>query len=226
MSIEELRKDSEEFTKLLSEATRQRVKDALIHAKAEVDREIVTLEFKAKQAEERKEQGPRRYFCELTEYGWDQSDKFVKIFITLGGVQNLDESSVVTKFTEKSLNVNVLNLHGKDYGLVINNLLEPIDVVKSYRKIKTGMIAIYLKKVNENRHWSCLTSIQKRLKEQQDSELKSSDSDNPSDALVNIMKKMYQTGDTKTKQMIAKAWTESQEKIHKGDGSGLDLPTI
>ncbi|XP_065365053.1 calcyclin-binding protein [Calliphora vicina] len=226
MSIEELRQDSEEFSKLLGEATRQRVKDALIHAKAEVDREIVTLEFKAKQAEESKEQGPRRYFSELTEYGWDQSDKFVKIFITLGGVQNLDESAVVTKFTENSMNVNVSNLHGKDYGLVINNLLEPIDVVKSYRKIKTGMIAIYLKKATEGRHWSCLTSIQKRLKEHQDTELKSSDSDNPSDALVNIMKKMYMTGDTKTKQMIAKAWTESQEKIHKGDASSLDLSSM
>lgn len=168
-----------------------------------------------------------RYFSELTEYGWDQSDKFVKLFITLGGVQNLDESAVETKFTDRSLNVHVTNLHGKDYGLVINNLLEPIDVVKSYRKIKTGMIAIYLKKVNEGRHWSCLTSIHKRLKDQQDSEMKSTaDSDNPSDALVNIMKKMYQTGDSKTKQMIAKAWTESQEKIHRGDASTLDLPSM
>lgn len=56
----QLRKDSEELAKLLAEATRQRVKDALIHAKAEVDREIVTLEMKAKHAEERKEQGPKR----------------------------------------------------------------------------------------------------------------------------------------------------------------------
>ena len=167
-----------------------------------------------------------RYFSELTEYGWDQSDKFVKIFITLAGVENLDESAIVTKFTENSLNVNVNNLRDKDYGLVINNLLEPIDVVKSYRKIKTGMIAVYLKKAKEGNHWSCLTSIHKRLKEQADSEMKSSDSDNPSDALVNIMKKMYQSGDSKTKQMIAKAWTESQEKIHKGDGSNIDLSSM
>ena len=55
-----MRKDSEEFTKLLEQTSRRRVKDALIHAKAEVDREIVTLEIKAKQAEERKEQTPRR----------------------------------------------------------------------------------------------------------------------------------------------------------------------
>ncbi|GBP13014.1 hypothetical protein EVAR_73996_1 [Eumeta japonica] len=46
-------------------------------------------------------------------------------------------------------------------------------------------------------------------------------SKNPEDALVNILKKCTNQGDTKTKQMIAKAWTESQEKIHKGDGGGL-----
>lgn len=56
----QLRKDSEEFTRLLGEATRKRVKDSLTQAKAEVDREIVTLEIKAKQAEERKEHGPKR----------------------------------------------------------------------------------------------------------------------------------------------------------------------
>lgn len=56
----QLRKDSEEFAKLLTEVSRKRVKDALTQGKAEVDREIVNLEIKAKQAAERKEQGPKR----------------------------------------------------------------------------------------------------------------------------------------------------------------------
>ncbi|XP_013102096.1 calcyclin-binding protein [Stomoxys calcitrans] len=212
---EELRKDSEEICKLLAEATRKRVKDALVKAKAEVDREIVNLEMKEKQAAERKEAGPKRFYVELKEYGWDQSDKFVKIFVTLAGIQNIDESSVVIHFTENSLNLNINNFNGKDHVLVVNNLLHPIDVAKSYRKVKTDMVAIYMKKTLEGQHWPCLTSIEKRLKDQADHELKQS-SENPSDALVNIMKKMYNQGDSTTKQMIAKAWTESQEKIAKG----------
>lgn len=157
-----------------------------------------------------------RYYNELTEYGWDQSDKFVKIFVTLDGVQNLDESSVTITFTDSSMILNVKNLNGKDYGLVVNNLLFKIDVAKSYRKIKTGMVAIYMKKSLEGQNWRCLTSFEKRLKDQHDAELKSTAED-PSGALVNIMKKMYNEGDTKTKQMVAKAWVESQEKIGKGE---------
>lgn len=44
----------------MAEATRKRVKDALVKAKAELDREIVNLEMKEKQAAERKEAGPKR----------------------------------------------------------------------------------------------------------------------------------------------------------------------
>jgi len=98
-------------------------------------------------------------------------------------------------------------------------------VEKSYRKIKTNTVAIYLKKVKEDEHWDVLTAIQKRLKQKQDSEL-SKDSDNPESALVNIMKKMYNEGDSKTKQMIAKAWTESQDKAKFGKETGGGLDTL
>uniref|UniRef100_A0A1A9WA24 Calcyclin-binding protein n=1 Tax=Glossina brevipalpis TaxID=37001 RepID=A0A1A9WA24_9MUSC len=211
MSSEELKKDSEELAKFIGEATRKRVKDALTTAKAEVDREIVNLEMKAKHAEERKHVQAKRYITELTEYAWDQSDKFVKLFVSLDGVQNLDESAVVVKFTESTMNLHVNNLNEKDYGLIVNNLLEPIDVVKSYRKIKNGLVAIYLKKVEEGKTWSSLTTIQKRLKDIQNQDMMP-DKEDPQDALFKIMKKMYLQGDTKTKQMIAKTWTECQEK--------------
>lgn len=125
-------------------------------------------------------------------------------------------------YTPNSLQLHVRDLQGKDFGLTVNNLLHSIDVEKSYRKIKTDMVAIYLQKV-EDKHWDVLTAIQKRLKQKKDSEL-SKDGDNPESALVNIMKKMYNDGDSKTKQMIAKAWTESQDKakLGKETGGGLD----
>jgi len=163
-----------------------------------------------------------RYLHELTDYGWDQSAKFVKLFITLNGVQGCTEENVTVTYTPNSLQLHVRDLQGKDFGLTVNNLLHSIDVEKSYRKIKTDMVAIYLQKV-EDKHWDVLTAIQKRLKQKKDSEL-SKDGDNPESALVNIMKKMYNDGDSKTKQMIAKAWTESQDKakLGKETGGGLD----
>lgn len=159
---------------------------------------------------------PHRYLVELNEYAWDQSDKFVKLFVTLEGVQNIDESNVVVTFNENSMVLHVSDLNGKDYGLTINNLLDNINVEKSYRKVKQGMVSIYMNKNKEGKHWDHLTTIQKRLKQKSDDEFKNIDDANPENALVNIMKKMYNSGDSKTKQMIAKAWTEGQQKAHLG----------
>ncbi|XP_067635115.1 calcyclin-binding protein [Eurosta solidaginis] len=227
MSMEELQKDIAEFSKLINEAERSRVRNVLVAAKADAEKEIVNLEIKVKIAEERKANGAgllsKRYLVELSEYAWDQSDKFVKLFVTLDGVKNIDESNVGVTFSERSMVLHVSDLNGKDYGLTINNLLEKIVAEKSYLKVKTDMIALYLKKAVEGKHWECLTSIQKRIKQKSDEEFKNIGNDSsPEDGLVNIMKRMYNSGDTKTKQMIAKAWTESQQKAHMGMGGLQD----
>ncbi|KAH8341735.1 hypothetical protein KR074_011003 [Drosophila pseudoananassae] len=217
-----MKSDVAEFAALLAEAKSARVKGVLTAGKAEAEREIVNLEIKARLAAERASAGTgdaKRYLVELTDYGWDQSPKFVKLFITLNGVQGCEEDNVTVNYTENSLQLHVRDLSGKDYGLSVNNLLHAIDVEKSYRKIKTDMVAIYLKKANEGENWDVLTSIQKRLKQKQDSDM-AKDTENPESALVNIMKKMYNDGDSKTKQMIAKAWTESQEKAKFGKELG------
>ncbi|XP_017116190.1 calcyclin-binding protein [Drosophila elegans] len=226
MSLEQLKSDVAEFAAFLEQAKSARVKGVLTTAKAEAERQIVNLEMKARIAAERQAAGSseaKRYLHELTDYGWDQSPKFVKLFITLNGVQGCKEEDVTVNYTTNSLQLHVRDLQGKDFGLSVNNLLHGIDVEKSYRKIKTDMVAIYLKKAKEGENWDVLTAIQKRLKQKQDTEM-SKDSDNPESALVNIMKKMYNDGDTKTKQMIAKAWTESQDKVKLGKetGGGLD----
>ncbi|XP_053947811.1 calcyclin-binding protein [Anastrepha ludens] len=218
MSMEELRQDVTELNKLLEGVIRPRIRNTLLAAKAEIEKEIVTLEMKEHLATQKKAGGavatPKRYLVELTEYAWDQSDKFVKLFVTLDGVQNIDESNVDVTFNENSLVLKVSDLKGKDYGLTINNLLDSINIEKSYRKVKNDMVAIYLKKNEEGKHWDHLTTIQKRLKQKSDAEFENSEDASPENALVNIMKKMYNSGDSKTKQMIAKAWTEGQQKAH------------
>lgn len=91
----------------------------------------------------------KRYRCELTQYAFDQSDKFVKLFVTLDGVQACPEANVKVVFTESSITLAVLDLNNKDYQLTINNLLEPIITAASHRKIKSDMVVIYAKKRNE-----------------------------------------------------------------------------
>jgi calcyclin binding protein len=117
------------------------------------------------------------------------------------------------------LELRIIDLEQKDYVFVINNLLEDIIEEKSYRKIKTDMVAIYLKKSKEGVKWDYVTTIEKRIKEKKANDLTDSadveNNDDPGAGLMNIMKKMYQSGDTEMKQVIAKAWTEAQEKRDK-----------
>jgi len=160
----------------------------------------------------------KRYEVELTNYGWDQSDKFIKLFVTLDGVHGASEEDVQAVFNPSSIVLQIKGVNNKDFKLNIINLLEPIDVEKSYRKIKTNMVTIYAKKVKEGSKWSHLTTIEQRLKAAKDKLLNDStddadiDSKDPTAGLMNIMKKMYQSGDAETKRMISKAWTEGAEK--------------
>lgn len=99
---------------------------------------------------------PKRYECEITNYAWDQSDKFVKFFLTLDGVQDAAEENVIVTFTPNSIQLKVVNVQNKDHKFEIKHLLYDIDVEKSYRKIKTNSVAIYAKKASEGKDWSLL----------------------------------------------------------------------
>lgn len=94
----------------------------------------------------------KRYESEISNYAWDQSDKFMKFFIALDGVQNASEENVVVTFTPNSILLKVADVQGKDYKFEVKNLLNEIDVEKSYRKIKTNSVAIYAKKAQEGKY--------------------------------------------------------------------------
>lgn len=64
--------------------------------------------------------------------------------------------------------------------------------------------------------WSHLTITEKRLADVKKSSMENDlemNKDDPGSGLMKIMQSMYEKGDADTKRMIAKAWTEGQEKI-------------
>uniref|UniRef100_U5ENM9 Calcyclin-binding protein n=1 Tax=Corethrella appendiculata TaxID=1370023 RepID=U5ENM9_9DIPT len=217
--MEELTKDIEELKLLEEKACRQRSKNLLLIERRKLETELINLRETSIAAESKtKTTVPptnRRTRIDLKEYAWDQSDKFTKIFISIDGVHKLPEDSVIVNFTEKSMNLLVTDLNNKDYTFVVNNLLEAIDVEKSYRKVKTDMIAIYMKKVKEGSKWSYMTQTEKRLKDSKmadTSDALADNKDDPSAGLMNVIKKMYDSGDDEMKRMINKAWHEGQTK--------------
>lgn len=149
--------DIAELDSIVNQLKRQRNIDAISLQKKRLETELSNL--RSQLAAEQKPANavtstatnitPKRYESEITNYAWDQSDKFVKFFIGLDGVHNASEENIVVTFTTNSILLKALDIQNKDYKFEVNSLLYEIDVEKSYRKIKTNSIAIYAKKAAE-----------------------------------------------------------------------------
>ncbi|XP_058877688.1 calcyclin-binding protein-like [Acipenser ruthenus] len=223
-NIAQLQSDLDEVNVLLEKAVRKRVQDVLTAEKKMIEREIVRKQQQQQQHQllKQKDSGDsektllpstsRGYAVKINNYGWDQSDKFVKIYITLNGVHKIPADNIQTNFTERSFEVLVKDLEGKHYQMNINNLLSTIDAQESFRKVKTDMVLVMCKKKTQQK-LDFLTQVEKKMN---DKKRPSSDADtDPNDGLMNILKKMYDEGNDEMKRTINKAWTESREKQNK-----------
>uniref|UniRef100_A0A8B9C9B6 Calcyclin binding protein n=1 Tax=Anser brachyrhynchus TaxID=132585 RepID=A0A8B9C9B6_9AVES len=129
----------EEVKELLVKATRKRVRDVLVAEKHKLELEIKNQPLpKPKDVVEEEKSTLGGYTVKINNYGWDQSDKFIKIYISLNGVQKLPAENVQVNFTERSFDLLVKNLNGKNYTMTFNNLLKPISVEGSSRKVSAS----------------------------------------------------------------------------------------
>jgi calcyclin binding protein len=68
-------------------------------------------------------------------------------------------------------------------------------------------------------NWQYMTITEKRIKDMKNDDMvdhtEGADASDPGAGLMNLMKKMYQSGDSDMKKVIAKAWTEAQDKRDK-----------
>ncbi|EFB16958.1 hypothetical protein PANDA_005165, partial [Ailuropoda melanoleuca] len=155
------------------------------------------------------------YTVKISNYGWDQSDKFAKISVTLTGVHQVPTENVQVSFRERSFDLLVKNLNGKSYSMIVNNLLKPISVEGGSKKVKTHTVLILHRKKAENTWWDYRTHVEKECKEK---EKPSHDTEmDPSEELMNVLKEIHEDGDDDMKQTINTAWAESGEKEAKGD---------
>lgn len=147
--------DLAELNTISSQLKRQRNIDAISLQKKRIETEITNLRAQLASANADTPKArpvineAKRYECEISNYAWDQSDKFVKFFIALDGVQDAPEENVQVTFTPNSIVLKVINVQNKDHKFEVKNLLDEINLESSYRKIKTNSIAIYAKKATE-----------------------------------------------------------------------------
>ncbi|KAB7503293.1 Calcyclin-binding protein [Armadillidium nasatum] len=189
-----LRQDAKEAKTLLETATRQRIKDVL-------SLELLKIETKIKNLEENESRS-----------AWDQSDKFLKLYITLNDVHNLNKENIVCDFEKQGLSFKVKELEGKNHELNIARTAYPILPDKSYFKVKSDMVVIFAAKSNPSVKWEAITFEEKRILDAKKSKTDvGANKDDPTSGLMGIMKQ----------DMLNKTWYESQQKTKGGLESDL-----
>ena len=72
--------------------------------------------------------------------GWDQTEKSIKIYITLAGVESVPKENIKLDAVSDSFDLYVLNLNKKNHHLNVKKLLEPIDPSLSSVKVSSRLI--------------------------------------------------------------------------------------
>ncbi|KAI1730487.1 CS domain-containing protein [Ditylenchus destructor] len=215
----ELAKDIAELEKLRGSATRQNVIEILDSTLLKWNSKVAELSAKEKAqsstttsatASSTTSGNTIRPIKKLTTYAFDESDKFVKLYYTLSGAQNVSADSIVMNVTEDGFAVLCPNVAGIDYEINVKGLLHPIDPSKSTIKTKTDSLLVMLKKKKEGDNWNNLLKLHKQANDIKPPKL--DDSGDPQDSLMQVMKSLYDTGDDEMKRNIRKTWHESQSK--------------
>lgn len=167
---------------------------------------------------------PLEAYTPITKYSWDQSEKSVKIYIELVGVQEKPDC-VHVRYGKDNVEMYVKNLDNKFYSFTVK-LHDSISSNECSHKVKKDMIVITLKKGSDLAKWPRLSHKDSPLKKPSTGTEAGSKTNNFAEAAVSgmkdpmsgiqdLMKKMYEEGDDEMKRTIAKAWTEAQSKNMK-----------
>nr|CCA30117.1 calcyclin binding protein, putative [Neospora caninum Liverpool]CEL71363.1 TPA: calcyclin binding protein, putative [Neospora caninum Liverpool] len=226
----EAAKDLEEWRRLRSLATRPNVLEAIderivrLEASANTNRDAASREVTQTVPHSSADDTPAAstlsqiHFLPLTSFAWDQSDRSVKIYVKIQGVQDIPKDRIAVKFARQSMELEVRDLAGKNYSLIfkrLNNLIAPDDC--SYR-IKKDMVVVTLQK-SGGQWWSDISFKETKFA----APPKLDQNADPGASIMSLMKNLYEEGDDEMKRTIAKSWMESQQQRMSGESPFGDI---
>jgi len=224
--MKEIELDVTELKQLIEKAQRPKVKDLLQINVRKLETDLSKLrDEKEKQDSRLKNQTSSDVATstakstiipdsQIKDYSWDQSERFVKLYLTnFPGLNELSDEAFKIKYTDESLEIRIENYKGKNLVFNINKTCHKINPEKSYHKVKSDYLLVFISKHNPGSNWSHFTHADKMNADanKMKTEPKLDDKEDPSASLMNMMKKMYEDGDDDMKRTIAKAWTEGQQ---------------
>jgi calcyclin binding protein len=160
---------------------------------------------------------PPKYYKDITNYAWDQSDTYMKIYISLPGLKGFNKDNIKSEYTDKSFRLKVENLDDKNYQCHVGFLWGKIVAADCYHKLKSDSILVMLKKAEQKKTWPFVTEREGKEDKKKKSKLAETKDKDPSESLMGLLQQMYNDGDDEMKRTIAKSWTESR---NKGGGAG------
>jgi len=239
--LSELKGDVEELETILKNVSRSNVRTIIATEISSLKSKIDTCEAKLKEKSQAKpsaeKQTPTLYTTKISTYGFDESNKFVKLYINLKNCDQLKSEQATCDFDESSFKFVAHNHLGKNHQLQIQKLAYKIQPTLSSCKVKSDNVIISLRKEKDGQTWGHLTEAERKTKETKDSKMDEKPAGmqdagaDPSGGIMNMMKKMYDEGDDDMKRMIKKTWYESQQKQAKGEtpdmpGGGGGMPDM
>lgn len=116
-----------------------------------------------------------------------------------------------------SFDLTILDLNGKNYRLVKENLEKDIVPEESKMIVKRDKIVVKLKKKKGQYSYETWTSLTSKKSKDEATKSKA----DPMGGLMDMMKDMYDSGDDKTKAMIGEAMLKSRSGAKMADPAGL-----
>lgn len=230
--IQEISADIDEIKRIIDCITRPRIKQNLESQKCKFEKELTEVQEKLQKQQQQQLQQPqtvaqaeektfnassepsaaRIYTKDISVYAWDQTDKFVKVYVqNLDGVGNIPENQIQCSFEKRGFHLQIQNLKNVNYSLKKISLLYDIQPDQSTCKVKQNMVILSLRKV-ESKHWECFLKDEKKAPYKPLPKL--DPSNQSSENFLNAVEEMYENGDDDTKRAIARAWVESREKMN------------
>lgn len=207
--------DIAEAEKLLSQATRPRVKTLLEGVVRDLKIQKDTLPVESTPSQPLK---VTKTYIDTFNCGFDQEDGKVLLFWELPEVGTVPKNQINAVFKSDSVVVTVEGLKGKNHRLSVGPLFHDIKREECTYKVGKNRILITLIPVNRGQRWDGLKRVEDRFAKSMKKD--KVDTEDPGKGLMDLMKNMYENGDDEMKRTIAKAWTESREQQAKGQMPG------
>jgi calcyclin binding protein len=148
----------------------------------------------------------------IPNFAWDQDSTNVEVLVRTGldGVGELPKAAVTCSFTSCGFDLKVHGLGGKNYRVVQEPLEHEINAAASSFRVKKNSVQVLLRKAQSYDHFNKLVSNKKPAEKKRELEA------NPSSAIMDIMKNLYEEGDDTMRATIGKAMEESRMKQAMG----------